>query len=239
MRPSKFARLFLPLLLLSLAAPASMSAQARGRVLYPLPAYPACGQPLTPLIADADGNLYGTGLNSGDAHAGCIFELSPSGAGWRETVLHSSSGPDGSGPDGALVFDSAGNLYGTAGQGGAYDEGVVFELSPEGNGAWTESILYSFGGWDGDGWGPGVKLIFDSQGNIYGTAGGGPRGAGTIFKLNPSDDGWIETILYSFSSGINGPGGDGREAASQWIARAACMASRLMAVSMEAALCLS
>ncbi len=193
----------LPLLLFS--ASTFIFAQAHGHVLYPLPAYPACAQPLTALVADADGNLYGSGSNSGDAHAGCIFKLSPSVGEWRETVLYAFSGSDGSAPYGALVFDTSGNLYGTTVSGGAYDGGVAFELSPSADGEWTESVLYSFGSGD-DARGPQCSLIFDGRGNLYGTTkNGGPHDVGTVFRLSPSQGGWAETILYSFSSGINGP----------------------------------
>ncbi len=134
MRPSKSVSLALLLLFLSLSSSALTFAQAHGSVLYPLPAYPGCGHPLTALAADTAGNLYGSGSNSGDAHAGCIFELSPSKSGWRETVLHAFSGPDGGAPYGALTFDATGNLYGTTVAGGAYDAGVAFELSPSADG---------------------------------------------------------------------------------------------------------
>lgn len=207
MRPLKAARVS-TLLLFLLPAASLASAQVHGRVLYTFSRYPGCENPNTGLIADGHGNLYGTTLAGGSAGDGCVFEISPSPTGWQEIVLHGFSGNDGSGPDGTLIFDRAGNLYGTAGQGGAYALGVVFELSPSADGTWAESTLYSFGGWEGDGWGPRGKLVLDSDGDIYGTAGGGPNGAGTIFRLSPSDGGWIETILYSFISGINGPGGD-------------------------------
>jgi len=154
----------LPLLLFS--ASTFIFAQAHGHVLYPLPAYPACAQPLTALIADADGNLYGSGSNSGDAHAGCIFKLSPSVGEWRETVLYAFSGSDGSAPYGALVFDTSGNLYGTTVSGGAYDGGVAFKLSPSADGEWTESVLYSFGSGD-DARGPQCSLIFDGRGKDW------------------------------------------------------------------------
>jgi uncharacterized repeat protein (TIGR03803 family) len=232
MRPSSTTFVCL-LLLLLFSTPTFTLAQARGRVLYPLPAYPGCAQPLTTLVADADGNLYGTGSNGGDAHGGCVFELSPAGAQWAETVVLEFNGADGSDPRGGLVFDGVGNLYGTAGRGGTYDAGVAFELSPSGDGAWTETVLYNFGSRD-DAAGPECNLIFDSQGNLYGTAGGGPNSEGTVFRLSPSGTGWTETILYSFSSGINGPGGTGQPVASSWIAKAGCMASPLTAASTEA-----
>lgn len=205
MGPSSTARLCL-LLFLPLLAPALASAQAHGRVLYALSPYPGCEDPVTGLIADSHGILYGTALAGGSSGDGCVFELSPSPTGWQQTVLHSFSGADGNGPYGALTLDAAGNLYGTTDDGGTYNGGVVFELSPSADGTWTESTLYSFGNGD-DARGSQCNLIFDDRGNLYGTAGGGPYSKGTVFRLSPSQDGWVETILYSFSSGINGPGG--------------------------------
>jgi len=189
--------------------PTPLSAQARDRVLLPFPAYPACSDVVAPLTAGKNGNLYGEGINSGDNHAGCIFELSPSEAGPTETVIHAFSGPDGSDPRASLLFDANGNLYGTAGGGGANNEGLVFELSPSADGTWAQTILYTFVGGNSDGAGPEGKLAFDRQGNLYGaTRGGGSHNAGTVFKISPSQGGWVESILYEFPSGISGPGGD-------------------------------
>jgi uncharacterized repeat protein (TIGR03803 family) len=207
MRPSTSDRFWLLLLLLTLSRPTLTFAQARGHTLFALAPYPECGDPVTGLIADEHGNLYGTTLAGGGANDGCVFELSPSQEGWQETVLYSFSGTDGDGPYGGLSLDTAGDLYGTTGNGGAYNGGVTFELSPSGAGAWTETVLYSFGNGD-DARGPQCNLTRDDQGNLYGTTDvGGAHNVGTVFKLSPSDGGWTETILYSFSSGINGPGG--------------------------------
>jgi uncharacterized repeat protein (TIGR03803 family) len=83
-----------------------------------------------------------------------------------------------------LIFDSRGNLFGTTYQGGSADHGVAFELSPSGGGHWTETEIYTFTGVP-DGAFPSSNLIFDSQGNLYGTAGAGAYGAGAIFELSP------------------------------------------------------
>jgi uncharacterized repeat protein (TIGR03803 family) len=208
MRPSTSACLSL-VFLFPFSSIAPISAQPHGRVLYPLPAWPACGQPLAPLVSDNRGNLYGTGFLGGAANDGCVYELAPIEGEWKENVLYTFSGSDGSLPRAPLTLDKSGNLYGTA-SGGTYGGGVVFELSPSSLGAWTESVLYNFGSWKGDGWGPEGKLAFDGQGNIYGTTGGGGAydNAGTVFELSPSGSGWIETILYSFDCGVEGPGGD-------------------------------
>jgi uncharacterized repeat protein (TIGR03803 family) len=131
------------------------------------------------------------------------------------TVLHrfDANGVDGFGPNGSLIFDAAGNLYGTTAGGGA-SCGTVFELSPKAGGGWTEKILYNFGcdnqfGEDG----PIGSLIFDANGNLYGaTAAGGTGecynpfndqnellGCGTVFELTPSDGAWTEKVLHNFT----------------------------------------
>jgi uncharacterized repeat protein (TIGR03803 family) len=146
----------------------------------------------------------------GNQGCGTIFELMPTVKGlWTETVLHTfcttMNCPDGSFPTGALVFDSAGNLYGTTGFGGANGLGTVFELSPGGDGTWTETVLHSFQGGTMDGSIPIAPLVFDVAGNVYGTTtqGGSSSacgfGCGTVFELTPGSNGtWTEKILYSF-----------------------------------------
>lgn len=177
----------------------------------------------TRLTLDAAGNLYGVttygGLPGCDpAGRGCfglgvVFELTPNSDGtWTEHVLHTFTGKkDGANPDSSLVFDAAGNLYGTATYGGlrsycsGYGCGVVFELTPNSNGGWTEEVLHSFSGKDGAN--PFAGVIFDAGGNLYGTVpAGGAHGYGIVFKLAPnSKGGWGETVLHTF---IDQPGAD-------------------------------
>lgn len=182
-------------------------------------AYPFAG-----LVFDTAGNLYGTTSGGGSGSCsnsytngcGVVFELTPNLDGsWTENVIYSfTGGADGAQPEARLTFDASGNLYGTAnagGQhlsspcpynpfGGQYDNGcgVVFELIPNGNGTWAESVLHRFtGGWDG---GPEVSsLTFDAAGNLYGTAQGGKYAQGVVFKLAPSSTGWKETALHTFT----------------------------------------
>jgi uncharacterized repeat protein (TIGR03803 family) len=186
-------------------------------------------QPLGKLVADAAGNLYGTTTTGGlyvpdnCAGDGCgtVFELSPSIDGsWTESVIYNFCSNlsgflclDGANPYAGLIFDSAGNLYGTTNAGGqdcprASDGcGTVFELSPPSlpGGAWTETLLYAFCA-DGenecpDGTFPRGKLIFDGSGNLYGTTWeGGSEFAGTVFELSPGTNGWTELVLYNFCS---------------------------------------
>jgi uncharacterized repeat protein (TIGR03803 family) len=162
--------------------------------------------PTAGLIFDSAGNLYGTTkggtIGNGAIVRGTVFELSPSTEGtWTETILWAFNLTDGANPNGSLIFDSAGNLYGTtAAGGGTRKNGTVFELSPSGTGTWTEKVLHSFSTASTDVSLPEASLIFDSAGNLYGTGSfGGPTGGGGVFKLSPSASGtWTETILYFF-----------------------------------------
>jgi uncharacterized repeat protein (TIGR03803 family) len=148
---------------------------------------------------DSAGNLYGTTAYGGASASGCspgygtVFKLSPTGT---ETILHFFAGgtTDGQNPQGALVMDSAGNLYGTTQYGGAGGSGTVFKIAPDG----TESLLYSF---DGNyGANPLSGVILDSAGNLYGTTDNGSVAHGAVFKLTP---GGVITDLYSFTGGTN------------------------------------
>lgn len=155
---------------------------------------------------DAQGNLYGTTVAGGSGGVcvgdgcGVVYKLSFSGGSWSETVLYSfHDSPDGSGAGGAVVFDRAGNLYGTTPDGGADGEGAVFELSQT-NGQWTERVIYNFTGGDDGAIGGLGGLLVDRFGNLYGvTEIGGTFGAGTVFKMTPGPGGtWQFTTLYEF-----------------------------------------
>lgn len=113
------------------------------------------------------------------------------------TVLYNfTGGHDGGSPMSNLLFDNAGNLYGTAEVGGLYGYGTVYELSPNGGGAWNYAVLYNFTG-GSDGGYPTSNLIIDNVGNLYGTAGAGPTGDGVVFELSPTGTNWTETVLYN------------------------------------------
>jgi uncharacterized repeat protein (TIGR03803 family) len=164
--------------------------------------------PLGSLVFDASGNLYGTTHGGGAHNSGTVFELSPTADGhWKETLLHSFGGDkDGEAPFAGLIFDAAGDLYGTTAGGGAYEGGSVFELMPLAGGGWTEKVLHNFGNNDQDGNQPESSLIFDARGNLYGTTiSGGPFGTGTVFELTPDADGsWTETFPHRFGGGKDG-----------------------------------
>jgi len=144
--------------------------------------------PRSSLIMDAAGNLYGTSSVGGSsgfgtAGGGTVWELSPSDGSWTFTVLYTFPGP-GKGPFSPLLMDTTGNLYGTTLGGGAYQQGSVFKLTPSGGG-WTYTTLHDFTGGN-DGRSPYGHLIFDSNGNLYGTAGwGGSDGGGVVWQIAP------------------------------------------------------
>jgi uncharacterized repeat protein (TIGR03803 family) len=163
---------------------------------------------LAGLVRDSSGNLYGTTYNGG-LDIGSVFELSPNGSGGYTGTTICSFGigncPNGSDPGhGPLILDSKGNLYGTTTTGGASGNGTVFELSPTGNGAWTQTILYDFtgGSYNSD---PVNGLVMDSRGNLYGTTTISSEGsiyAGAVFELSPSPSGtWTEQLIYTYPQG--------------------------------------
>ena len=149
--------------------PFAFAAAAADNVLHSFQGGTDGSYPQAGLIFDASGNLYGTTFQGGIVGVGTVFELTPAGGGtWTEKVLYSFNGTDGNGPIGGLLFDAAGNLYGTTVGGGTYLAGTAFELTPAGGGTWTEKVLHSFGNGT-DGTSPYAGLIFDAAGNLYGT----------------------------------------------------------------------
>jgi uncharacterized repeat protein (TIGR03803 family) len=171
--------------------------------------------PFAGLIFDGSGNLYGTTAGGGSEDLGTVFEMTPNGSGgWTEKVLHNFgiSGNDGHNPYAGLIFDGSGNLYGTTGYGGSEGDGVVFEMTPNGSGGWTEQVIHNFGISDNDGSNPDQGLIFDGSGNLYGTTYyGGSEGEGTVFETSPNGSGgWTTKVLHNF--GISENDGVGPEA---------------------------
>jgi uncharacterized repeat protein (TIGR03803 family) len=163
--------------------------------------------PDTPLYVDSAGNIYGTTYSGGQNGQGVVFELSPGGTGFTESVLYSfcaqANCVDGGEPYGGVIMDGLGNLFGAADYGGSPDLGVVFELSFNGS-QWNYNILDNFNGSNGSH--PAGAMIFGSDGNLYGTTyrGGanGRDGDGTVFTFN----GAIQN-LYSFCSSKGCPDG--------------------------------
>jgi uncharacterized repeat protein (TIGR03803 family) len=172
------------------------------------------------VILDPAGNVYGTTVygpaTSDFEGAGIVFQLTPGTNGeWVENVLYTFCSAfecaDGNQPYASLIFDRAGNLYGTTIYGGATGfDGNVFQLSPGADGQWTESVLYDFCASRyncNDGIYPYAAVVFDVSGNLYGTTYAGTNsgsecdfdGCGIVFELMPGGNGtWTEKVLYSF-----------------------------------------
>jgi uncharacterized repeat protein (TIGR03803 family) len=167
------------------------------------------GMPAAPVVFGPGGALYSTTSYGGINGKGVVFKLRrrvrfPKL--WVENVLYAFKGGadgDGSNPIG-LVFDQAGNLYGTTSGGGTYGHGTVYELSSSG-GTWTDNVLHVFGS-GSDGSTPYRSvLVFDNVGNLYGTTSlGGANGYGTVFQLTPSGSGWTENVIYNFQGENDG-----------------------------------
>ena len=180
------------------------------------------GNPFGAPLLDSAGNIYGTTADGGEAGCGVVYRLSPMAGEYQETILHSFNkfvhrNKDGCNPGSYLIFDAAGNLYGTTNKGGGGGVngtfcdngcGTVFKLTPEKHGKYKESVIHSFPGTKGntDGRNPVGGLVFDSAGNLWGsTSVGGVGGAGTVFELTPNPDGtYAESTLYSFTGASTG-----------------------------------
>jgi uncharacterized repeat protein (TIGR03803 family) len=158
------------------------------------------GNPVSEVVFDRAGNLYGTAPYGGSSACtfgcGVVYKMTPSRGGWTQTVIYNfTGGSDGAYPEGGLIFDQAGNLYGTA-AGGTGQAGIIFKLTPSSDG-WTETVLHNFQ-LATDGGGLQYSLTADASGNMYGvTYGGGSGNGGTVFECSPSGGGTF-TVLYSF-----------------------------------------
>jgi uncharacterized repeat protein (TIGR03803 family) len=168
------------------------------------------------LVLNAKGSVYGTtagGGSTGCQGPGCgtAFELktpTKTGGAWTEKILHVfTNGDDGAGPNGGLIFDAKGALYGTAGGGGSQGVGVVFRLAEaKQSGPWTETVLHNFA-FDKGGRNPWGPVTFDESGNLYGTAhaAAGDKFGGVVFSLKPESHGkWAYAILYNFGGAPDG-----------------------------------
>jgi uncharacterized repeat protein (TIGR03803 family) len=171
----------------------TVPASRKTRLLYTFRGSPQgdAQQPTIGLVFDHSGNLWGTTASGGVKNNGTIYELTPTRHGsWKERVVYSFvGGPDGAMPTDKLLFDAAGNMYGTASAGGDMVDcplggcGVVFKLSHAAGGAWKYADLHTFTG-HADGAGPLGALVFDRAGNLYGTtAFGGAANAGVVYEI--------------------------------------------------------
>ncbi|MGA8429994.1 MAG: choice-of-anchor tandem repeat GloVer-containing protein [Candidatus Sulfotelmatobacter sp.] len=181
-------------------------------------------EPFAGLVMDSKRNLYGTtgygGSDQCSGGCGTVFKLTApisSGGAWTESLLYSfQGGSDGQGPRGGVMFDQAGNLYGTTASGGGslncpYNSscGTIFQLAPPptSDGAWTETVLYRFNAGAGGAL-PHAGLVFDKKGNLYGTTyfgGLGPSG-GIVFRAIPpaTSGAWTVKVLHAFARGSDG-----------------------------------
>jgi uncharacterized repeat protein (TIGR03803 family) len=153
------------------------------------------GLPRAGVIWDSAGNLYGTTSAGGTSDRGVLYKVDKTG---KETVLHSFTGQaDGDYPFTGVIRDPAGNLYGTTSDGGSYNGGQVYKVSANGQ----KTALYSFTG-GADGGYPDAGVIRDPAGNVYGTTDiGGTFNNGVVYKVNMAGQ---ETVLYSFTGGVDG-----------------------------------
>jgi len=178
------------------------------------------------LLRDGSGNLYGE-MGRGQYKYGAIAELSPGSEGWTYTPLYSFCVFQcGYSPSAPPIWDGKGNLFGTTTDGGiaqpacwtSFGCGVIFEMTPSGNGTWAYHILHRFASFPRDGQSPSGGLVMDASGNLYGVTGGlgGAYKNGTVFKFTPSGGGkWKQTLLYDFPNCANGCYPDGTLALDQ------------------------
>jgi uncharacterized repeat protein (TIGR03803 family) len=175
--------------------------------------------PMSQLVLDGAGNLYGTtssggiGIQACGNGCGMVFELVRSQSGWEKRVLYNFGSYDGDGtiPQVGVTFDAAGNLYGTTVAGGAYQEGTIFKLTPNAKGGWTETTIYNFQFDCCTGF-PSA-LVVDAAGTLYGTIMQGVTGncnhmgCGAVFELSPQMDGsWQETTIHGFQGAAENDG---------------------------------
>jgi uncharacterized repeat protein (TIGR03803 family) len=162
-------------------------------VLYSFAGGTDGGNPVTGLIVDTAGKLYGTTFYGGTNDNGTVFQLTPSGGGWIQRVIYNVDTSYA-----GLTMDTAGNIFGTG-------LTTAFELSPNGKGDWNPIVLHTFSQ-------SGIKnydglngtLVLDKSGNLYGTRYGG-GGNGTVYKLSPGKKGkWTQQVLVSFTN-FTGP----------------------------------
>jgi len=155
------------------------------------------------VVIDQSGNLDGIFEQNGPYGYGALYQLTPSGSGWTESTTHGFTfqSDDGATPQGGLILDPSGNLYGSTVH-SVNGGGTVFEMVASGGG-WSYDFLYGLSG--GIDLGPYDKLLLDASGNLYGTTlGDGQYGFGSVFKLTPSNGGWTYTSLHDFTGGDDG-----------------------------------
>ena len=169
--------------------------------------------PIAPVTVAADDTLFGT-AGGGEYPCGVFFRLQPPQntcknalCQWSLSLLYNfSCGYSGDGPGyGSATFDSTGHAYGTTLAGGAYDNGAIYEMTPQPEGRWLEQVDYSFRRLSGGGAEPANAVIFDDNGNMYTTTvSGGQSDCGTVSQVVLAGSGWTGNVLYSFTCGDDG-----------------------------------
>jgi uncharacterized repeat protein (TIGR03803 family) len=168
--------------------------------------------PLAGVLIDKNGNVFGTAQEGGISGASCsygcglVYELTPGTSGYTETVLYRFGKVDGHNPQGPVIEDKSGALYGTTFSGGSLGYGAVFKLTP--GSPYTEALLYNFAG-GSDGIGPTAGLVAGKNGILYGdTYIGGSTvcsgGCGTVYSLTPKGATYTEKVIYAFQGGNDG-----------------------------------
>ena len=167
--------------------------------------------PVGGMIADSAGALYGTAIITNTIEDGLVFQLNPpvDGGTWTQAILYAFTGAaDGSMPESNLIFDTAGNLYGTTIKGGSNGCGTFYQLLP--GSPWTESTLYNFPcgpRFDGGNYTLPWNIVMTSAGVFYGIVqSGGPFGGGWVYELAPSGGSWNYSVLYNFNDNVKAPG---------------------------------
>jgi uncharacterized repeat protein (TIGR03803 family) len=163
------------------------------------------------VIWDQQGNMYGTTMQGGQNNGGTVWELTPSGNSWTESILYNFTGTDtGYFPYAGVVLDSNGTLLGTTFVGGSGPNGgvgIVYQLKYAVGVGWQETIIHNFQDADDGGY-PVAGLVADGAGNFYGaTTDGGSDSGGTIYELSPAGDSYAFSVVYSLS-GVRGPYAD-------------------------------
>jgi len=177
-------------------------------VLYDFTGGADGGEPYKGVTLDAEGNLYGTAVTGGggscEGGCGVVYKLSNSGGTWNQTVIHTFTGSDGSGPGSPVAIDKNGDVFGTTPTGGANGIGVVYQLR-EDVGAWKFRVIHTFTGGDDGGGGSASRLLIDAAGNLFGVCTvGGANGFGTVFEMSLHQGLWQLTTLYAFKDSPDG-----------------------------------
>jgi uncharacterized repeat protein (TIGR03803 family) len=179
----------------------SVSLTGQEKILYSFAREPDGNAPHCPVVADKNGDLFGTTQSGGSYNLGAVWELQPQGSSYRERVIYSfNRNYDGNFPYAGLLLASKGALFGTTPMGGKRNAGTVFQLKPSSTG-YTETIIHSFGTRADSGMYSFSGLTADSKGNLYGTTeNGGNYGYGEVYQLSSVGSAWTERTLWNLGS---------------------------------------